>query len=183
MSYTAIKKFRLSSEHGKSIVSIGDTLEVDDFYGQQLVRDGLAVSAKMKKEHENKMLQDFEDKGLPTTVETPEQRTQGFTGPTDKSESLDERTQGKERANKEGSDQDKEIAKEAEKAETPNRGPAKPPEPVKPADKHAPAPEPPWLAKQRVGSPGATATPAKEESRRGRDDDKDKDKDKERGRR
>lgn len=82
MRVIAIKTFRPQHEKGKTATP-GQTLEVSNTYGQELVRTGLAVEdAKMLKEHQNKMLTEFENKGMPLESETPEERTQGYVGPT-----------------------------------------------------------------------------------------------------
>jgi hypothetical protein len=94
MKITAVKTFRPANAKGESVRS-GDTLDVDNFYGHQLIEQGLAVEgSKALKEHDNKMLAEFEDKGLPTESESPEERSQGKTGPTGESESPEERNQG-----------------------------------------------------------------------------------------
>lgn len=82
MRVIAIKTFRPQHEKGKTATP-GQTLEVSNSYGQELVRTGLAVEdSKMLKEHQNKMLTDLENKGMPLESETAEERTQGYVGPT-----------------------------------------------------------------------------------------------------
>jgi hypothetical protein len=83
MRVYAIKTFRPQHQKGQT-VSAGQALEVSNSYGQELIRTGLAVEdTKMLKEHQNKMLSDFENKGMPLESESPEQRSQGNIGPTD----------------------------------------------------------------------------------------------------
>lgn len=118
MRITALKTFRNQFSKG-DIIQRGTSVEVDDNYGETLVRSGLATnSAKALKEYENKMLADYQDKGLPVRVETYEERTQGLIGPNKKSEDPEERTQGKAQ----GKELDAKNAKISEAKETPNLG-------------------------------------------------------------
>jgi hypothetical protein len=117
----AIKTFR--NKHAKGdIIQRGSSVELDDDYAAELVRTGLAVdSVKALKEHENKMLADYEDKNLPVHTETEDQRAQGMIGPTKDSETPEERTQGKNGVKKSAIAAADTASKQKE---TPNKGPA-----------------------------------------------------------
>lgn len=95
MTLVALKSFRPQDQKGK-IITLGDTFTVDDQYGRDLIRLGLAAEqgSKQQTDHDNKMLADFKDKGMPTTSETLEVRAQGKTGPVAASETPEQRSQG-----------------------------------------------------------------------------------------
>ncbi len=121
MKIRAIKTFRNMHSKG-DIIQRGSTVEVDDAYGQELIRTELAVdSVKALKEHENKMLADYQDKKLPVHTETEDQRTQGMIGPHKDSETPEERTQGKTGVKKSAIAEENKASKQKE---TPNHGPA-----------------------------------------------------------
>lgn len=96
MELVALKTFRPQYKKGV-LVSAGDTFIVDDPYGRDLMLLGLAAqpASKQLQEHENKMLKDYQDKGMLTVSESPEQRAQGYNGPVAASETPEERNQGK----------------------------------------------------------------------------------------
>lgn len=94
MKITALKTFRDKHSKGE-LIRRGTEVDVDEEYGKTLVQTGLAVSdAKALKDHNNKMLADFQDKRLPTHVESAEERTQGLEGPEKNAETPDQRSQG-----------------------------------------------------------------------------------------
>lgn len=96
MKITALGTFRPKNQKGV-ILHRGESLDVDDSYGAELVRAGLAVhGAKALKEHEDKMLREYEDKGMPTVAVSAEARTQGVVGPSAKSQTPEQRNQGKD---------------------------------------------------------------------------------------
>lgn len=93
MQVVAIKTF--SPDNKGQLVKRGTTIEVEEQYGRDLIRGELAVEVKDAPAHENKMLKDYEDKGMITTPESEAQRSQGKLGPTHKSETPEQRNQGK----------------------------------------------------------------------------------------
>ncbi len=102
MQVVATKTFRPAVERDRTVTS-GEVMEVDQNYGRELIRLGLAVANEPKaiEEHENKMLQDFQNKGLPTKSQTERDRSQGVVGPSDKSDTAQERSSGKVNVQKE----------------------------------------------------------------------------------
>lgn len=95
MNITPLKTFRNKHNKGQ-LLRRGVPANVDDSYGQMLVQTGLATDdAKSLKEHQNKMMAEYADKGHPPEPETPQVRTEGRVGPVSKSETPEVRTQGK----------------------------------------------------------------------------------------
>jgi hypothetical protein len=81
--YTALKTYRLERGH---VAHRGDHLDLEPAYGDDLVRQGMAVDGHKAIEGapENKMLSGRENKGvqgMPTKPESIEQRSQGYNGP------------------------------------------------------------------------------------------------------
>lgn len=98
MEIIAIRKFRRKHNKG-DIVNRGDHLTVDEGYGKDLIQSELAVKdEKQLGEYQNKMRAELLQNKIPVDVETPEQRTEGNTGPAAKSETPEQRTQGKVQA-------------------------------------------------------------------------------------
>lgn len=95
MEVMATKSFRPMHERGRIVVE-GTVITVDDHYGNDLIRGGLAVKnePKMVQDVQTKMRADFENKGLSTKTQTEEQRSQGVVGPSEKSQTLEERSSG-----------------------------------------------------------------------------------------
>jgi hypothetical protein len=97
MKVTALKTFRPMNLKGQ-IIEAGETVDVSDHYGVELVRTGLAVEGeKALKDLKNKMLSEMENKGMPTEPETSEERSQGKVGPMSVADSLDVKNGGKTR--------------------------------------------------------------------------------------
>jgi hypothetical protein len=121
MKITAIKTFRNMHQKG-DIIQRGSVVDVNDDYAGELVRTGLAVdSSKALKEHENKMIADYQDKNQPVHTETEDQRAQGMIGPAKDSETPEQRTMGTTGPKKSAV---AEAVKVSQMKETPNLGPA-----------------------------------------------------------
>lgn len=101
MELVALKSFRPQNQKGKSI-ALGQTFSADDQYGKELVRLGLAVEggSKEQQEYKQKMKEDYENKGMPTTPETPEERSQGLTQPGGEYKTVQQRNEEQQKHDK-----------------------------------------------------------------------------------